>query len=274
VSLGQSDGWFGLAVGPWSIWLLVAVDGRFPKVEETVRPTAKADNRCRFAPADADFLLLALAELPCDEAENDSLTIDLNGQVVMRGKSAKDAKPTELVMRNSTHDGQPRSYCTSREYLLRALRLGLRELALFGETTFQAQDAGRTLIWVPLSQEAAIPPRPDAIRIESQPASVGKSTPKTRRKKPATPVTQATSSPENHKPAIDSVHTKRRGARRTPPTLSCLSPLDQVKMLRESLLDVLAKNNELLRTLKRQQKQSKVVAATLASLKEFDSLSA
>ena len=273
VVVGQSGQWFSLAAGPWTLWLLLNEEGRFPTVDDLVRPADTASNRCRFAPADADFLLLALAELPTDEAMGHSLTIDLNGQVVIRGKAATDAQPMELVLGSSELSGEPRSYNTNREYLARALKLGLREFHFFGTTPIQAQDDRRAFIWMPLDPADAIPPSPNAIRIESRPASAAAATPpkKERRKKH---VTKPQTTDDDKKPAAEAANGKPRRVRGGPQTVSCLSPIEQAKALRESLRDALGKNNELIRTLKRQQRQSKAVAQTLASLKELQSLSA
>jgi hypothetical protein len=272
VAVGRAGNWFALAAGPWTVWLPIDTEGRFPKLDELVRRAEIAENRCRIAPTDADFLLLALEELPTDESLGYPVTIDLNGHVALRGKALGDSQPTELVLRNSDTHGEPRSFSTDRRYLSRALKLGLRDLCFFGETAaIQAQADRRSFIWMPLAKETAIRPSPNATRIESRAAdATAATTPLTRAKKTRT---KSHSSPSPTQPAeaqaTDETTAKRRRVRRDPQSASGLSPIEQAKALRASLRETLGKTNELIRTLKRQEKQSRVVASTLASLKQL-----
>ena len=73
-------------------------------------------------------------------------------------------------MIDSTGTGEPIRVNINRDYLARAMRLGLREVNLTGEkTAIIGFDAQRQYVWMPLDSEAAISAAEDAIRIESWP---------------------------------------------------------------------------------------------------------
>lgn len=273
VEIGITGKWFALAVGGWTIWLPLREKGRFPKVADIVRPAAAALHRCRLSDADADFLTLSLPELPADEVLNYPVTIELNGRVAMRGKAEGQPQPTELVLSGSTAEGEPAQYSVNRKYLVRALKMGLREFCFFGAgTPAQARSDRRTYVWMPLDNESIVRGSAQAIRVESQPAdgTAAATIPISRKKT----VTKPTTSQADDKPAAEPAGAKRRRAGREPQTVSCVSPIEQAKALRASLRDTIAKTNELIRTLQRQQRKSKAVQTTLASLKQLQSLSA
>ena len=50
------------------------------------------------------------------------------------------------------------------------------------------------------------------------------------------------------------------------------SPIEQAEALRDSLKDALDKTRELVRTLERQKKQSRIVESTLASLRQLQTV--
>lgn len=273
VEVGITGKWFALAVGPWTFWLPLREEGRFPKAADVVRSAEAAVHRCRLSQADADFLALSLPDLPADEALNYPVTIELNGRICVRGKAEGHPEPTELVLSGSVAEGEPALYSFNRKYFVRALKLGLHEFCFFGRgTAVQARSDRRTYVWMPLDEDSIVPGSAQAIRVESQPANgaAAATTPPLRKKT----VTKSTTSPADEKPGREEGSTKGSRARRDPQTISCVSPIEQAKALRASLRDTLAKTNELIRTLKRQERQSKVVQTTLASLKQLQSLSA
>lgn len=273
VEIGVTGKWFALAVGGWTIWLPLREKGRFPKVADIVRPVEAAIHRCRLSDADADFLTLSLPELPADEALNYPVTIELNGRVAMRGKAEGQPQPTELVLSGSTAEGEPAQYSVNRKYLVQALRLGLREFCFFGPgAPVQARSDRRAYVWMPLDEQSIVPASAEAIRVESQAANGAVAATITSPRKKS--VTKSTTVQAGDTPAADVAGVKRRRVRREPQTVSCVSPIEQAKALRASLRDTISKTNELIRTLKRQQRQSKVVQTTLASLKQLQSLSA
>ena len=79
---------------------------------------------------------------------NRPITLDLNGQVLIRGKAADQSRATELVLSNSRLEGDAITVNSNREYLLRALRLGFREVHLYGnELPVLCDDGRRQFVW-------------------------------------------------------------------------------------------------------------------------------
>ncbi len=173
VRVGKTGNWVAIAVEQWTIYLAVNVDGRFPDVVRHIPSAAEARACCSFSAADARFLAETLPRLPCDDDGNRAVTLDLNGHVAIRAKPSDSTRPTEVVLIGSSFSGEPIRVNTNRNYLARAMRLGLRELSITGsETALACSDEYRQYVWMPLSPESAIPPATDTIRIESPSAGV------------------------------------------------------------------------------------------------------
>ncbi len=168
VAVAQSGDWLAFFVDPWTIYLRVNKDARFPDMARVTPNPANATARCQLSLDDAQFLADTLPRLPGHDEQNSPVTLDLNGHVAVRAKSADQAKPTEVVLTNSTCSGEPTRINTNRTYLKRAMRLGLHELCLYGDNAaLLGQADSRKLVWMPLEPGAAIKPTDDAIRIES-----------------------------------------------------------------------------------------------------------
>jgi hypothetical protein len=72
------------------------------------------------------------------------------------------------VLTGSSFSGEAIRVNTNRNYLARAMRLGLWELNITSDKTALACfDEHRQYVWMPLDPESSIPPATDAIRIES-----------------------------------------------------------------------------------------------------------
>ena len=125
VLVGQSGDWVAIRSGPWTVWLKINKDGRFPDLSRHIPPAADATARCQLSAADAEFLAEAIPKLPCDEEFNFPVTVDLNGSIAVRAKAADQAKPTEVVLNGSSWTGEPIRLNTNRKYLARALQARL-----------------------------------------------------------------------------------------------------------------------------------------------------
>ena len=168
VSVARNDDWAVISVGPWTFYLRINKDGRYPNVSRYVRDPIAAKARCQFSEDDRRFLIETLPQLPCHDEDNFPVTLDLNGRVAVRAKTADRATPTEVVLTNSQWSGEPIRVNMNRAYLMQAMKLGLEDLCFFGdEDALLCQTADRKFVWMPLDAESAIPPADDAIRIES-----------------------------------------------------------------------------------------------------------
>ena len=171
VEVGKTDSHVVLRAGAWTTWLAIQADARFPHVDQVIPAANSSATRLRLDPADAAFLAGALGRLPGGELANAPITIGLNGKVAVRARDEGQDRSTELVLARSTYSGTPARFCVNRDFLARAVELGLAEVEVGGpEDPVACRGGGRVYASQPLSREGAIGPADDAIRIESGPA--------------------------------------------------------------------------------------------------------
>lgn len=260
VLVGQRNEQLCVRVGPWTFWLAVDTSGRFPKVDDMLQPVEAATATLRIADTDADFLLKSLRRLPA------AVTVDLNGQVAVRAQLADRGQVTELVLNGSTYSGEALRIHTDRRYLNRALALGFRELQVFGPgQPLLCRQTDQTYVWAPLSPESAVPPADNAIRIESH-QSPNKPAPRIR--EPARARTTMPDRNVNRRHATSQVVPHAA----TEPSSNGSDVIETAEALRRSLRESLDRTSELLHALKQQRKRSRLVASTLASLRQLDTV--
>ena len=119
--------------GPWTIWLAINKDGRFPDLDHHLPRPADATARCQLSAADAEFLAQTLPKLPADDQFNNPVTVELNGRY-RRSKADDQSKPTEVVLVGSICPGEPISPQYQSPFLARALELGFREFHAYSNT--------------------------------------------------------------------------------------------------------------------------------------------
>jgi len=268
IQVGQTEDWVTFQIGPWTISLKPEKDARFPDVSRHIGDPAAATSHLRIADGDDDFLNDALPRLPCDDNVNSPVTLDLNGQVLIRGKAADQSRATELALSNSRLDGDAIIVNSNREYLLRALRLGFRDVHLYGrEQPVLCDDGHRKFVWALLSPESPIPSSPDLIRIASVQRQAddagGNPQPPRRRTTVSEPIPQST--PIGEKTVAKP---KRSSASKRP------SPIEQAIAFRDALRTAVVQANELIRSLKQQKREARLVQTTLASLKQLQKVGA
>ena len=274
VTIGKADDWVVVRVGPWTFFLSVDKDGRYPDIDRQIPQADNAVARFHLDPADAEFLGKSLPKLPCDDEYNFPVTVDLNGSVAIRAKGEMQSQPTELVLAHSTFSGEPIRINTNRKFLARALKLGFRELLVYGDKMpVLCQDERRQYLWALLAPDSAIKPADDTIRIESPSAgtTIPVNHPRTKRRLPPVPEPTA-----NNGHAPSNGHAKANGQARNgaarKPGQDIDSLIRQAEALRTSLRDTLLKNNELLKGLKRHRRLNRSVQHTIASLRQLKGL--
>ena len=166
VSIGKRDSWLTISMGPWRYYTKLGEDLRFPNTDDHLRSADSAGTRLNLTPTDAQFLAQSLPELPCIDEEYQPITLDMNGQIMLRVKG--ESQPTELVLTQSSRIGEPLCINTDRRYLARALRLGFREFTFFGPNVpTQCSDGSRQYVWAVLDPQSAIKPTSKAVRLAS-----------------------------------------------------------------------------------------------------------
>src|SRR5262249_21290399 len=126
IHVGRAEDHVVFRVGSWSFYLRIQDEGRFPVVDDLVGKAASGDTRLRLDPEDVTFLRATLDRLPGRDQEHSPITLDLNGEVVVRAGDA--AHPMELILARSATSGSPLHTAFNRSFLARAARLGMSEL--------------------------------------------------------------------------------------------------------------------------------------------------
>ena len=287
VAVGRTKDCVAFRWGPWTVLLRIETEGRFPKMEDVVAQGQMGQSKVWFGAADARFLTQALPKLPRDDAHSDAITLDLNGQVMVRAKPACESPPTELVLAHSRFLGNPIAICMNRTFLARAMAMGFTEMTVSEPTQpVLCADDRRQHLWAVLDPSGIVPPATNAIRIESPPDVGSAASTHHRMRGKTTIMSETTSTPETYGSAAANgassanghaatnghagakSQTRRVGGRK-PGTKTPGTPIEQAIALKGALRETLLQTNELIRTLKRQKKQSRLVATTLQSLKQL-----
>ena len=277
VAVAQSDDWAAISVGRWTVYLRINT-GKYPNLSRYNLDPKTANTRCQLSKSDIRFLAEALPRLPCDDADNFAVTIDLNGSVAIRAKAADQAKPTEIILTNSHWTGEPIRVNTNRIYLQRAIKLGVQELCCYGlESPLAGVDAGRRYIWMPLAPKSAIPPAEDAVRIESPQGKLAAIV--TEAVKPRKVPTMSETTTNTNGKAVGPVETNgkaetssRKTSSRKAAQQDLAALIEQAEKLRTAAHDLMYQAGGLVKGLKQHRRQSRAIQNTLASLRTLKTL--
>jgi len=260
IQIGQSNDWLTFNSGPWSLSFRIQKEGRFPKLDTALPKQDAVRSRLILAEGDAAFLLQSLPSLPGADETNAPVTLDLRNGVCLRGHSDTSQRTTELVLNHSRLYGEPVAINSNREYLIRAIQLGYREIGIVSaELPAMCNNASCRYAWATLTPEGVIKPADNAVRIES--ASV-------------TSVEAIKSQPRNHIPVKTNQPKSQPDvspvtAPRQPSTTSANSSIEQALALRDTLQAAARQANDLAKSLKRQRRESQLIKSTLASLQQL-----
>ncbi len=264
----KTDDWVVFRSGPWTLWLAINKDGRFPNVESHLpaghghRPLPPVEGR-------RQLLAQTLPRLPGDEELN---VRDRGTQRPrpVRAKAPDQPRPTEVVLRNSTWTGEAVRLNTNRRFLARAVRLGFEQVYCFGpRSPLACQDDRRTYVWALLEPEAAIKPAEDPIRIQSPEAGQAARTSNVILKRRSPPMTEPSASVSGSLKANGKAH---KVTSPKLPSEDIASLIQETEAVRTALRDALGKTNELLTSLKRHRQRSRALQNTLESLRQLKSL--
>ncbi|MBL9094688.1 MAG: hypothetical protein JNL96_25935 [Planctomycetaceae bacterium] len=276
IEVGRASDWIGFRIGPWLVMLAMQKEGRYPKIDDVIPKPEAAKSRLELSAEDARFLGDVLPRLPCDDPHYEPITLDLNGQVLLRTREAERARPTQVELAGSRLDGEAITFNSNRKYLAHALRLGFRTLHCYGsKSPVLCADDRRRFLWCLLDAESAIPRHDDPIcitppaetcrpvnRIKSAMADQQSPFPS---EAPA-PVT--TTNPQVAASATAATPHDAKPVKRVR-TRPMVSTIEQAIALRDALRGVAQQAGELAKSLKQQKRQARIVASTLASLKEL-----
>ena len=274
ISIGKSDTHVVLRAGPWTFFLEIQSDVRFPSIDRVIPDSGATVTRLRLDAHDVAFLGQALDRLPGAEELNSPLTVECNGRVVVRARNSDQTQVTDLVLSRSRYTGSPVRLNTNRELLSRALRLGFAEIEVIdAETPVVCRTESRVFAWQPLSKEGVIEPADDVIRIESDsqttPAAIPHDAPPRRRTtvNEHTP-TNRENAPARDKPRSDGV-TNGPGAPENPGPPGLAALIQEAEAVHDALGAARARTGRLVVALRRYRRRERLVQSTLASLRQL-----
>jgi hypothetical protein len=271
VRVGKTDQKVVFQIGPWTYWLGVLAEGRFPDIDRSIPSTHSSKATLKLASADAKFLVDNLHRLPNGETHRE-LTVDLNGKVILRAASPSTPRPAEMFLRNSSKQGEDVRICTDRKFLARAAAMGFSDI-YFPDTASPAiaSDASRTFVWMLLDPKEALKSSEDCLRIES-PFSTRNNAPTPVRRKESPPqqltvtdeLTPARPTPGAQSPPA----TKKCGVRSSPKAEmnQTSSATECAVSVRSQLRSTLAAVNELIRTIKTEKRSRRTLKRAMESI--------
>jgi hypothetical protein len=166
--VGRRDSHVALKVGPWLFVLGIDRDGRFPRYQEVIPQPRNADGLLQVDEQDAAFLANALPRMPGGEHKEGPVTLELGPTVCVRSKADDTDTVAEGVLCRSRYEGPLLRLFTNRLYLLRAVKLGFREVRVKAAgQPLVCQDRSRTFVWMPLDVTGAVPTTPNVSRVLS-----------------------------------------------------------------------------------------------------------
>jgi hypothetical protein len=291
VQVGRTPTHISFQAGAWTLLFAIDLQGRYPNAEQVLPSLHSSHTRWRIDPADAAFLAQTLPRLPVRQEDGASVTVDLNGQAVVRAQATGQSRTTELILPRTEVAGPPVRFSINREFLARVLHLGLTDIRVVKpDAPLLAQDERRQLVIMPLGPDLVLPPQENAVRIPSTENEVLTQRTVSERRKPNMKTTGPASSTLNGTDASPpgnppvAIPESGNGTRPGMPRLVATPPkangtglealLVEAEALKDSLRDAYTRTNQLLLAIKRQKKQAQAVKATLASLRQLQHLDA
>jgi hypothetical protein len=268
ILIGKTESHFVLRAGPWTVFLEIKTDVRYPAVERALPAAITATTRLRLGAEDAAFLGQALDRLPGADELNAPATVELNGRIAIRAKAPDQEAATELLLSRSRYSGAPVTFNTNREFLCRAIRLGFSEIAIGDpDAPLVCRDGHRVYGWQPLTRESVIEPSDDVTRIASNSAQTPTTIDPDEPPKARTPLSERIRATKND-PAVNGAANGHADPENTGAT-KLAGLIQEAEALHEQLADAKARAARLIVALRRQRKRERLVASTLATLKEL-----
>jgi hypothetical protein len=271
INIGRTDRHVCLRIGPWTVHLAIDMEGRFPDVAQVIPAATPNSTTCRVAAEDAVFLAKTLPRLPGRDATDEPVTVDLNGTVSVRARGEGQSQATEVILRRSQAIGSAVQFVCNRHYLARLLHLAFPEFQVSkADVPLVARDQGRLFMWMPLSKNLAIPAGGESIRIPSTDEQPIIPQPQPERSSLPMAISPPNGASIGHPPAK---RTDPPAAAEAAPNSSGIAALiEEAQALRDVLRDAYGRSKRLVSSVKHQRQRSRLMASTLASLKQLQQL--
>ena len=274
VQIGCCDQWVTLASGDFTL-LWKSFEGRFPKVENIMPQTSTMTSWLDLDDRDAAFVSKRIDDMPGEKDKFRPVTLDLNGHVAVRSADQTGDNVAELLLANSRYTGNEVRATMTRDFLKHALSMGLKRIGLdTHKHPLLAVDGNRRFVWMPLTSEPVL--RTEATNVVSSADMKSQSPVKPEAKVNPEAMPIARTKPVTpriceHAPVLV---TATKTVKPNVTASEERTVLDEAESLREALRTSLGQVNTLVRSLKNQMRQNRMLRSTLASIKRLQSLEA
>ncbi len=280
VGVDDSRAWLSLQTGDWTVHLPVDPISRFPKIEPLIQRTGHECTTLILTEEDSERLRNGLGDLPAAKEAYSPVTVDMNGQVIIRARGEDEQRVTELRLGSSVSRGIASCFETNRKYLQRASEMGFREIeSSLQDSRVSCRDGNRLYLWMTLGAGAtsanASNPSNSAPATERSPISP--EIPEVSQTEAATcPLSSNNLSPQPQETSMTTSSHSGNGRVSSSASEGNTSEqaqenvIEQAERVRDSLTVSLSDVRSLISLLKKQKKQNRLVRSTLASLRELE----
>jgi DNA polymerase III sliding clamp (beta) subunit (PCNA family) len=253
VTVGKTARHFVVSAGPWTIWLSIITEGKYPDLNSLI--PRQSETLAKIDAQDASALLNVLEHLPGMNEDDRPVTLDFDERIKVRACDSESGETKEIILAQSPVEGPPVCVAVNRDHLARALTLGCHSLRgpASPDKPLISDGEGMTFIASTLKPELIVPPSNEATATSKVP--VPQSTLPQRR-------TEMRQTDQNGR--------NSNGRTESPPTVDTADPLIIVEELRSALADATTKANKLATILKSGRKEKKVLANVFAGLKQLN----
>ncbi len=263
VRIGFEENWIMFEIGPVKFWLK-QIDGKFPQLDQF---TKNIDHFTwlNVDPSDAIFVSERLDNLPGKTDRESPVYVELKDHVAVRGHDQVQQTATELRLAKSRYDGSDIVVPVNRKFLKNALDFGINRIGFDPKdrTPLIGYGGTRTFIIMPLEgDEPKVETNKIMVLTSNAKVSVLPNSAKPDRK-------IRRSHSRSQSPATNgSGSSKRSGSSK------CLDgrSLDDAVKLRQNLRETLTGVNDLIRSIKAQRRQDKLLRDTVASLRKLQNV--
>ena len=260
VKVGSEGDYVYFNVGNVNFWLQ-KVDGKFPLMDQFTKDI-DGYTWLKVDPTDAIFVSERLDILPGKDKFNSPVYIGLNDGVAVRGHDTAMQTATELRLVKSGYDGASAKMSLNRNYLKNALDFGINRIGFNPTDTTPLIGYGDKKLFVIMPLEGTEPEVDSCkltVLLSNAKASVPSKIERPVKTAKPIPVTQACRSARSHSKVLD----KSKGK---------AAVLDDAVKLRTNLRETLGNVNDLIRSIKSQRRQDKLLRDTVNSLRKLQSM--
>lgn len=147
--------WAEISSRRWT-YLIKHIDGNFPNWRQVIPDPGQYTTDVEFTGESAKKAIELIPHVPFEDDENAPITVALaDGKVHLAGRGEEEHNWMTFEVPEAKYTGRPFSARLNRNYLEKALRLGLRKLSIIDpRSPLRFSDRGRQMIVMPLQQPA------------------------------------------------------------------------------------------------------------------------